>query len=92
MACNIEAGNMAASGNYTQISLNRALKTMGLNGARRPDVIGIAGKAIKCQGPKDCIFLQGVAIVDSAGKLITTYGSEQFTPGVQEMVIKLFGR
>ncbi|MCH5315797.1 MAG: hypothetical protein J1E81_07775 [Eubacterium sp.] len=38
----MEAGKMAASGQYSQIGLNKALKTMGLNGTRRPDVIGIA--------------------------------------------------
>ncbi len=43
-ATNMEAGKMAASGRYSQIGLNKALKTMGLNGTKRPDVIGIAPK------------------------------------------------
>ena len=42
LASNMEAGKMAASGKYSQIGLNKALKTMGLNGTKRPDVIGIA--------------------------------------------------
>ena len=42
LATNMEAGKMAASGQYSQIGLNKALKTMGLNGTSRPDVIGIA--------------------------------------------------
>ncbi len=33
---------MAASCLYSEIAMNRALKTMGLNGTKRPDVIGIA--------------------------------------------------
>ena len=42
LATNMEAGKMAASGQYSQIGVNKALKTMGLNGTSRPDVIGIA--------------------------------------------------
>ncbi len=42
LAINMEAGKMAASGQYSQIGMNKALKTMGLNGTSRPDVIGIA--------------------------------------------------
>ena len=42
LATNIEAGKMAASGQYVRIGMNRALKTLGLNGARRPDAIGVA--------------------------------------------------
>ncbi len=45
-ASNLEAGKMAASGKYTQIGMNKALKTMGLNGACRPDVIGISKKGL----------------------------------------------
>ena len=46
LASNVEAGKMAASGKYSQIGLNKALKTMGLNGTKRPDVIGIAKKGV----------------------------------------------
>lgn len=42
LATNIEAGKMAASGQYSQIGMNKALKTMGLNGTSRPDVVGVA--------------------------------------------------
>ena len=42
LATNMEAGKMAASGQYSQIGVNKSLKTMGLNGTSRPDVIGIA--------------------------------------------------
>ena len=42
LATNMEAGKMAASGQYSQIGVNKALKTIGLNGTSRPDVIGIA--------------------------------------------------
>ena len=42
LATNMEAGKMTASGQYSQIGVNKALKTMGLNGTSRPDVIGIA--------------------------------------------------
>ena len=42
LATNMEAGKMAASGQYSQIGVNKALKTMGLNGISRPDVIGVA--------------------------------------------------
>ena len=41
LATNIEAGKMAASGQYSKIGLNRSLNTMGLNGTQRPDAIGI---------------------------------------------------
>ena len=33
---------MVVSGQYSQIGVNKALKTMGLNGTSRPDIIGIA--------------------------------------------------
>ena len=42
LATNMEAGKMAASGQYSQIGVNKALKTMGLKGTSRPDVIGVA--------------------------------------------------
>ena len=42
LATNMEAGKMAASRQYSQIGVNKALKTMGLNGTSRPDVIGVA--------------------------------------------------
>ena len=44
LATNMEAGKMVASGQYSQVGLNKALKTMGLNGTSRPDVTGIAKK------------------------------------------------
>ena len=46
LATNMEAGKMAASGQYSQIGVNKALKTMGLNGTSRPDVIGVAKNAM----------------------------------------------
>lgn len=46
LASNIEAGKMAASGQYSQVGLNKALKTMGMNGTSRPDVIGVAKNGI----------------------------------------------
>ena len=46
LATNMEAGKMTASGQYSQIGVNKALKTMGLNGTSRPDVIGIAKKGM----------------------------------------------
>ena len=46
LATNMEAGKMAASGQYSRIGMNRALKTMGLNGTSRPDVIGVAKKGM----------------------------------------------
>ena len=56
LATNIEAGKMAATGKYSQISLNRSLNTMGLNGTSRPDVIGIAkngfNKIVEVVSPK----------------------------------------
>ncbi len=43
LATKMEAGKMAASGQYSQIGINKSLGKMGLNGGRiRPDVIGIA--------------------------------------------------
>ena len=42
----MEAGKMATSGQYSQIGMNKALKTMGLNGTSRPDVIGVAENGI----------------------------------------------
>lgn len=42
LATNMEAGKMAVSGQYSQIGVNKALKTMGLNGTSRPDIIGVA--------------------------------------------------
>ena len=42
-ASNIEAGKMTVQAwKYSEVTLNRALKTAGLNGRRMPDVIGIA--------------------------------------------------
>lgn len=42
-ASNIKAGQMAMQpGRYSKITFDRALKTAGLNGHRRPDVIGVA--------------------------------------------------
>ena len=35
-----EVEKMQASGKYSDIYLNKALKTVGLNGAQRPDIIG----------------------------------------------------
>ena len=46
LATNMEAGKMAASGQYSQINMNKALKAMGLNGTSRPDVIGVAKNGI----------------------------------------------
>jgi RHS repeat-associated protein len=46
LATNMEAGKMAASGQYSQIGLNKSLNTMGLNGKLRPDVIGIGKKGV----------------------------------------------
>ena len=46
LATNMEAGKMATSGQYSQIGMNKALKTMGLNGTSRPDVIGVAENGI----------------------------------------------
>lgn len=43
MASNIKAGQMAMQpGHYSKITFDRALKTAGLNGRQRPDVIGVA--------------------------------------------------
>ena len=42
LATNMEAGKMATSGQYSEIGVNIALKTMGLNGNSRPDVTGIS--------------------------------------------------
>lgn len=42
LASNMEAGKMTASGKYSKVALNRALKTVGLNGSKRPDVIGVS--------------------------------------------------
>ena len=41
LSTHAQAGRMAASGRYSQIGMNKSLRTMGLNGGRRPDVIGI---------------------------------------------------
>lgn len=42
LSSNMQAGRMASSGRYSQIGLNKALKTMGRNGGlQRHDVIGI---------------------------------------------------
>ena len=47
LATNMEAGKMAASGQYSQIGINKSLGKMGLNGGRtRPDVIGIATNGV----------------------------------------------
>ncbi len=59
LATNMEAGKMAASGQYAKISLNRALRTMGLNGTSRPDIIGIGktglNKLVEVVSPKQSI-------------------------------------
>ena len=46
LATNMEAGKMAASGQYSQIGLNKSLNTIDLNGKLRPDVIGIGKKGV----------------------------------------------
>ena len=47
LATNMEAGKMAASGQYSQIGINKSLGKMGLNGGlTRPDVIGISKSGI----------------------------------------------
>ena len=56
LASNVEAGQMSVSGNYSSIGLNRSLNSMGLNGTKRPDVIGISkrgsDKIIEVISPK----------------------------------------
>lgn len=47
LVTSISQEQMAASGGYSKIGLNRSLKTMGLSGRQRPDVIGIARVAGK---------------------------------------------
>lgn len=43
LATNMEAGKIVASGQYSQIGINKSLGKMGLNGGlTRPDVVGIA--------------------------------------------------
>lgn len=42
LATNVEVGKMTVSGNYSEIGINKSLKTMRLNGTSRPDIIGIA--------------------------------------------------
>ena len=39
---NMHAGRMSIFGRYSKIGLNRSLKTLGMVGGKRPDVIGIA--------------------------------------------------
>lgn len=47
LATNMEAGKMAASGQYSQIGINKSLGKMGLNGGlTRPDVIGIGNNGV----------------------------------------------
>ena len=46
LASNIEAGKMASSGKYTEIGLNKALSSLGLEENCRPDVIGLARKGV----------------------------------------------
>ena len=47
LSSNMKAGRMVASGKYSQVGINKALKTMGLNGERlRPDVIGIGKRSV----------------------------------------------
>ena len=57
LATNIEAGKMAASGQYSQIGINKSLGKMGLNGGlTRPDIIGIgnngANKLVEVVSPR----------------------------------------
>ena len=55
-ASNVEAGKMVSSGKYSTVSLNKALKTVGLNGSKRPDVIGVMkdgmGRIIEVTSPR----------------------------------------
>ena len=47
LATNMEAGKMVASGQYSQIGINKSLGKMGLNGGlTRPDVIGIGKNGV----------------------------------------------
>jgi RHS repeat-associated protein len=56
LSTNMQAGKMAASGQYSQIGLNKSLNTMGLKGTLRPDVIGIGkngvNKLVEVVSPK----------------------------------------
>ena len=56
LSTNLQAGRMAASGQYSQIGLNKSLNSMGLNGSMRPDIIGIGkngvNKLIEVVSPK----------------------------------------
>lgn len=47
IATNIEAGKMAASGHYEQISINRSLRTVGAVGTSRPDIVGVSSSGVK---------------------------------------------
>lgn len=82
LASNMEAGKMTASGQYSQVSMNKALKTMGLNGTSRPDVIGVAkngmNKLVEVVSPKqskeDIIKKMGDMLSNnpgSVGKIVT---------------------
>ena len=46
LSTNMQAGKMAASGQYSQIGLNKSLKTMGMKGTMRPDVIGVGKNGV----------------------------------------------
>jgi len=56
ISTNMQAGKMAASGQYSIIGLNKSLKTMGLIGTKRPDVVGIGmnntNKLVEVVSPK----------------------------------------
>ncbi len=60
LAINMEAGKMAASGQYSQVAINKALKTVGLNGGlKRPDIIGVGtsfNKLIEVVSPRQDII------------------------------------
>lgn len=82
LATNMEAGKMVASGQYSKIGVNKALKTMGLNGKKRPDVIGVAksgrNKFVEVVSPrqKTSIVVNKMSVMrsnnpGSIGKIVT---------------------
>lgn len=90
IATNMEAGNMAASGKYSEIGVNKSLKLMGMNGGLlRPDVTGISkktrNKIVEVVSPRQKISY----ISDKMNKMLKI--NPRTTGKIISWVRKLFG-
>ena len=84
LSTNMQAGRMAASGNFSQIGLNKSLNSMGLNGNMRPDIIGIGKNGVN--RISEVISLKQSAEFISSKMDIMLYNNPGSTPNITRWV------